>query len=425
MIKNRYIFYLLLISIFFIILPPFYIVNKLILIPRISELIWLSLFFLIFTNLIKVKLNFNRQINTLLWLSLIIIISQTLSIIFTIDLKSYLFRYEILVFSYIFLLLMLIFLNNHKQIKIFIKIIVASFLVNILIQIFIYFYPSLSRQIIFPFLQQDTVNLIEYNLLRGRVYLENFNFVIIPLLFYFLFNLKNLITKTIILGIISLIIINAYASNFRTVFLLTALNVIFSLYMFRKQISNKIVVTLLIFLLFSSGMLISNKIFNFNVIDRLLLEDVDEDYKPITGRLNVWVHAYEVGRSSPVFGVGLGNYSQYSPRDRQISLATTTNRYSKFGKSSASEHPHNIFFGTFAESGILGLLSLISMLIYFGFTDIRLLLLRNNYLSCFIVGFWSLFAYSLLNPATGIRYSIIFWLFRILVLKVEENKSIN
>ncbi|NMB92243.1 MAG: hypothetical protein GYA31_01280 [Parcubacteria group bacterium] len=122
-------------------------------------------------------------------------------------------------------------------------------------------------------------------------------------------------------------------------------------------------------------------------------------------RLNQIKTAYYIG-TNKIFGVGLGNYYDFLTKKIDPSLSTSE----KLIKIGSEEYVHNIFGSTMAETGIIGLSIFIILLAYFIRRDIQFIKKRDNiYKIAIIISFWSLFSYSLFNPAVSINYQIIFF----------------
>jgi O-antigen ligase len=122
-----------------------------------------------------------------------------------------------------------------------------------------------------------------------------------------------------------------------------------------------------------------------------------------------------MGLSSPLIGVGLGNYYDNLPSEDQKSYSANPLETALF--NAASTDPHNIFFRTFAETGGVGLSAFILLLLYFLKNDLYLLKEREDLSKALIISFWTLFIFSVLNPSLNIGYLSLFWLLRVMVDK--------
>ena len=77
--------------------------------------------------------------------------------------------------------------------------------------------------------------------------------------------------------------------------------------------------------------------------------------------------------------------------------------------------PHDIFFSTFAQSGFIGITGLMYMLFIFISTDIACVRKKDYLVTLVALTFWSLFIYSLLNPALSLQYFTLFWVLRAII----------
>lgn len=82
--------------------------------------------------------------------------------------------------------------------------------------------------------------------------------------------------------------------------------------------------------------------------DRLI--NLESSYNSITQRLNYWQTAIAVIKDHPILGIGPGNF-------QEVFL-----KY-KIGLSTNTRYAHNIFLQLWAETGILGLLGMVSLIV--------------------------------------------------------------
>jgi len=80
------------------------------------------------------------------------------------------------------------------------------------------------------------------------------------------------------------------------------------------------------------------------------------------------------------------------------------------------QHPHNIFFASLVETGLLGLLSIILLLVYLGVSDIQLFFKADKEVKYIIISYWVLFISSMTGPRTAITYLGLLWLLRGLII---------
>ncbi len=190
---------------------------------------------------------------------------------------------------------------------------------------------------------------------------------------------------------------------------------------FKKSIFRIFFIIATFFFLVNISLRINTNIFGFNIFNRVLLEDRLEDINSLISRFELWNIASDVGSSSPFFGVGLGNFLEYTPnsfRARQF----LTNKYYRKGLPPSYQYPHNILFSTYAESGFFALIVLILMLLYFLKMDISILSRNKQFLGkSLIISFWTLFIFALFNPHGTFKFYVFFWLFRLLIESKWKN----
>jgi O-antigen ligase len=123
-----------------------------------------------------------------------------------------------------------------------------------------------------------------------------------------------------------------------------------------------------------------------------------------------------MAKDNSLIGVGLGNYFDNLPNNMKTTTTIIQNE-AKWNRSVIT-NPHNIFFTTLSETGILGLLSFTILIGYFLYRDLLAFMQRKTNLhKILMLCFWGLFIFSIINPATVLQYLIMFWLLRALIVK--------
>jgi len=401
-------------SIFLIGLPPVFFLFSYINTHSIAKLIWLFSFLILgFKSYQKgIKLDISK---TFLLLFLFYFITHSLSIIPAVNGGAFLEGYEDFFFSSIFFILSAFVIKGAKDIK---KILVIFFIVafmNAGFQTVIYFYPHLFTGLGGIFLHEGYLELILINIQRQRLYMEIYDETLIPIIFYFLTKRKN---REVLTPLFLLIGFFSFVSNFRTRFLMLVMALAGSVIVFLKEIKKYFLVLFAVGFLFFSLYSILLQSTGFTVIQRVFLEDEYEDVSTVSSRINRWKKSVEIGLSSPLLGVGLGNYYDYLDSSMKQTISLFGHQEKEF--EIAAHDPHNILFKTFAETGILGLMSLIMLLMYFLRKDFNVLKSDNNLSKAFVVSFWILFSHALFNPTATTKYQVLFWLFRILIEKASS-----
>jgi O-antigen ligase len=145
----------------------------------------------------------------------------------------------------------------------------------------------------------------------------------------------------------------------------------------------------------------------YNTFDRIINFDTfgSESKDAVLSRFKYWEEAYEIAISLPLFGIGLGNYFDHSQIMKTSSVFI--------------DNPHNYFMSVLVDTGFIGLLFFCLLIGYFIYSDTRSLKLNSSLQKTFIVSFWSLFIFSLLNPQDFYYFYFLFWLFRGVIYKLD------
>jgi O-antigen ligase len=139
----------------------------------------------------------------------------------------------------------------------------------------------------------------------------------------------------------------------------------------------------------------------------------NENFRTIESRLVNWEMALDMGITNPIFGVGSGNYFDYvdSSLKRGMTIFKEIEREFNYGITD----PHNILVKTFAETGLVGISGLIVLLAFFVSKDITILKSKNTFLKLLVIGFWTVFIYSMANPGYTVKYLMNYWMFRLMI----------
>ena len=340
------------------------------------------------------------------------LVSQSLSIVQTQDIPAFLTVYKDVVFGIALYFLASLILNqkNIGKYTAFLRWVILGTLV---VQILIFTFPDF-RTFIFSLLNDSYLTFFKYQFDRGRYFGDTLEEAFFPILLLGVFTqtATNGVTRAGGLLASAMAFYVAYISNWRTKFLICITSFLASLYLYRKSMLFFIP----IFVVLIGGVsLVMNKIslqsINQSVIDRLLSDDIDE--RQINkSRLDYLYSAVSIGSSHLFTGAGLGNYYDLlSATEKKNNRALNANSSSTF---ILIDDPHNIFFSTFATSGLVGLIALISLLFFFAKQDIHTLLSKNadHYAKAYVCVFWSIFIYACLNPWLYFSYLCNFWLMR-------------
>ncbi|KKR03177.1 MAG: hypothetical protein A2057_11475 [Ignavibacteria bacterium GWA2_35_9] len=221
---------------------------------------------------------------------------------------------------------------------------------------------ALSKMLLFG----DAAYGVEWELLRGRVPHWGNLTIVFPFFFsslYFVRKKAFLSRLYLYLGLL-LIPFAFIVSNFRwitTSFIIGTGTLAVLLVRYRLIESKRLLFPIIMsFVATTLGLVFVTTFFHYNIIDRLLLKDFDRDVTISTGRLYLYQQAIDVFISSPVLGIGMGNYPYFVEAiigvGYRIPLA---NRFSEITRQPISSH--NELLTILAEGGAVSLLLFVWM----------------------------------------------------------------
>lgn len=426
---NKYSFftYLFLAAIFLIKIPPFYyfpIPNKMFSSHSLAKVIIGIVFFIFFLiNRNKMQSVINKK-KLVFLLILFYLISQTISIINAFDIilfwKSY---HNLFIILFVFFLSFLINSFFKQTTKLLEYFFIFTGITVIFLELFFLLFPTYSLSFFSYFIQQEVLDAYLTNFYRGRFSLDlNIELFLPIFLVAALFSENKKNYKSILFFVISLIIVFlSITSNVRT----RVIGAFFSIFMvlifyfkrvkFKKGILNLVIFVLIFFTIGNLAIRLSNNVFRFNIIDRFLLEERNEDIGSVNYRVASLIKSYEIFRAFPITGIGLGNFVYFNSQATGLKYSLTINKSEKNYHELVLYSPHNIFAQILSETGILGIISFSILIIYFLIKDIRLLdsLKGNNkYTYSYIISSWEILIYALFNPASTIFTIGWFWFLR-------------
>jgi O-antigen ligase len=263
------------------------------------------------------------------------------------------------------------------------------------------------------------------NMERGRFFIDIYDSSLIPLLILICFSPKYTILKILsIFSTIAVITLSLF-SGFRSHLIMLISGVIpticFILLSVRKELKIILIsgVMFLLVVMFATVSYLSTigAIQRASTIDRLVSPE-DEDFSSIETRIWLWNKAYNMGFANPILGVGLGNFYD------NLGLQVDNPKYNTVWRNKIREvtftNPHNTFFQFLAENGLSGLVLFSLLLLSFIIYDSKILFGKETSLTKYIIiSFWSLFIFSLANPAVNMQYLFTFWLLRGLIISAN------
>lgn len=115
-----------------------------------------------------------------------------------------------------------------------------------------------------------------------------------------------------------------------------------------KKTRNILFFVVLAVLFFYIGINITTSFMRYSSFKRLILEN-KEDVQTIIARIYFWNKAIEMGLSSPLLGIGLGNYYDYFPKKITKSIIGNRDEIAKM----TLIHSHNIFLKLLQKQELL------------------------------------------------------------------------
>lgn len=379
-------------------------------------------FFLILITIITNHTYFQKKIkdNKLFSLIFLYLVGVSLSITHAINLLSFFSALE-KYFTSVFLFFIVFLILNKKNLPLFLTALMIPTIINLFFQHLVYFLPN-SFKIIQEFFYYKYVEFNLYQFGRNRFFGSTFDEVLIPIIILLIFIVRNKLLKVFFFLILFAIIFISIASNWRTKSILMLLGLLGGFFVISKYKKIKkrtgtnyillIIIIGIFFTVYISNLVTLNTV-KTNVFDRFFYNNENE-YTTLNSRSNYWNEALKIGLGFPIFGAGVGNYfDNLSPITQRQAVILTANR-----RLILIEDPHNLFLNTFSTMGIFGLFALIILLTYFLISDIKNFD-KKSILQTFILCFWLLFAYGLLNPTTNFDYLCFFWIIRGFVEKLK------
>ncbi len=412
---RKIILHVYILSIILIILPPFYLLPiRSLFFTSYTVVSFLLVFLFIYFHLENDR--FIKPDMTVFLISLYLF-AVSFSVINVINISSF---FSLL--KNIYLGVIVFFVSRHLLDKkgpfsLIIKAVYISTILNCFYQAVIFF----RIEPLFSFLNTGLYDrFVDYVLLQadnGKYFGEIYNFSFIPIFFYGMFHSNKKSVQVVSFLLITLLVYFSLVSGYRTIALVAFFGVLSStiVHYGRKFIRSFLLILVIYFILYLFSQ-ITNPI---SVIERFSLSE-QGDVSTLVTRLELWKKSFNVGLSSPISGVGLGNFYDYSPtkKARGLLLSSSESKWSEL----ASTQSHNIFFSAFAETGLLGLIALSILIVYFFLIDSHSLR-GNNTLSKYVICcFWSLFIYSLFNPTVVLQYVGLFWLMRAAISRFQEGR---
>jgi len=327
-----------------------------------------------------------------------------------VNIESFWLSYKDIILGY---MSFFIFIQYGFNKKILIKIMILTAVVNLLYQYILVFNTNsflVWGQHIF---YVKNLDIVLANIYRQRIYMNAYDEIIIPLLWY-LNSSKNFF-------IYLFITFFSFISNFRSRILMWLIASFATLIYYSKHILQSLQEKLIIFL---SALLIIVSIsmahfvahfqFDITFYDRLIINE-KANIEPLNTRVKQILGSIEIAKTN-IFGVGLGNYYDNIKKEYNPIISSD----SKLVYVGAIEYIHNIFANFLVESGWLAFIIFILILREFVANDIKILKKGRSENQLFVISFWTLFSYGLFNPIVPGTYQFLFWGIRGLLVNKKK-----
>ncbi|HRN70503.1 MAG TPA: O-antigen ligase family protein [Candidatus Woesebacteria bacterium] len=404
---SKLFFWIFLISIFTFRIPNFYILpvlpSSFLTIQAIARTLMTFIFlynifsaFITNTSLFKKT---NHQYIFLLILFLFVI--QSVSIVSTQNVSAFLSRYKDIILG---ILSCFNFYFYREQYKIITAVLILALPINFLYQLLMILNNNLFVTLFQPLIYSKHFEVVLINLARSRTYIETYDEIIIPLLFVYFHDKFNYLSISNLL-----IAFLAFISNWRIRVAMFIVAFISSfLFLFKQKFS-----LLKIFFIFISLVVISYAVDSlllsrsgFSFYDRILLTE-ESDVQTITSRFDQIQIGFDLAKNN-ILGVGLGNYYDHLPQSHKINM--NINSLAERQGEIANEYIHNYFGLLAAESGFISLFVFIILLFIFITSDLNIMFKsKNQYKKAFVISFWTLFLFAMLNPLVPGSSQVLFW----------------
>jgi len=348
-------------------------------------------------------------------------VSNSLSIINSINVVEYLRVYKNILISIIFFFITAYFFSQENKSKIILTVFILTVVFNVFIQLSQYFILKYESMSLLTLFHSTYVDFIRTQANRERYFIEFYDYALIPLLIYFAFKIRIKIFSFMLLTSVLILFFLSIVSGYRIIFIATMISIISTAIILSGINLKKLFLILIIILsIFIVGKQVGLYVSEHNSIARLSTLN-EESLESISGRFYLWRNAIEMGQSYKYFGIGLGNFFDHLSNKNMVinSYFDPKNQLMRY----TYIHPHNIFFAAYAEIGFVGLISIVSLIGYFFYMDVKKFFKKNTIMKVFIASFWILFLYSLTGPRQVIQYLIVFWFLRFAITTKKEKRG--
>lgn len=293
-------------------------------------------------------------------LLLVFLWAMSISIINLLNIISFLLFFKNIIIGFIYFLILETYFSEKQNIKNFLRILILSMVINSIYAIIIYASISNSSSLISSIIAPSYISSItKRQIYLNKYFIELNSFYFLPILFVIF-----VITKRKMLSLVSYVVattylVLSYLSNYRILLVIVLISfsfLFFYLFKFIRKFEIK-------FLPFLITLVITFYFYQFvpkNTISRIINPEL-EDSNSIVTRVDFIQQSIDIFKSSILFGVGLGNFYEHMDQSK---LRRIINPEFKNLYTITNNEPHNIVFQILAETGVIGFLSSVVILLY-------------------------------------------------------------
>lgn len=367
----------------------------------------------IIEHFIREKRIFNLKLKRAI-IPLFFLATQLLSVTTVTYIDSFIFEAKDLTIS----LLLYLCLSNKKNIfLLFYKVFIWTYVAQIIFELTYFINPLEIFNSLLPFLNNQYFSYLTFQAGRDRFFSSSLIETFVPFIFILQQSSRknrNIIALLLFICITTLVLL----SNWRTKFILyLSLTIICLLKLIQNKAKALFVIIITCLMIFGANIILTRNIGSLSsTIDRLTNSFDESEYSSIESRYGYWQEGIDIFVSSPLTGIGLGNYFDFSKLAKKNSILNDNRLFYPI------KNPHNAIITRAVETGILGLIGYMTLIIFFLITDLKQVIKvpKNKSYVLISFSFWAVFLYSMLNPDNFSNYYVTFWGLRAL-LNQEKN----
>ena len=246
---------------------------------------------------------------------------------------------------------------------------------------------------------------------------------------YFSFNNQNNSFHKYNFLLLILIILTIFITGERAHFISSILFLFFFI-IFGELNFKKIIIIFSCFLIFISFFVLNKKELSnrmiFNINDKVNLFKLEKDKSYLNKDSRYFAHysvAYQIFEENKYFGVGLKNFRKFCNNNKY-----DKDVYPNWIDRKCSTHPHNFYFEIIAELGGIGLLFILSFLVYSFYKFLKIYYISKNKFLLFNIFIILIYFVPFIPRGSFFNNwnAIIFWtIFSILYSSYNKSKKIN